>query len=403
MLMFASSPKKTFRVIAVTNDAGIVSAMAALAEIPGFAIETRSGPVSGEKLVNAAAESDLLLLDVDLRSDRILDVLASIKFRVPTIVLADQPTLEDMRRLMRMGITDIVERAPTKLDLLRTIETVMQADAQMLRSNAGRSGDNLSIAFIGATGSAGSTTLAVHVAAALAKSGQEVGLLDFDLQFGSVAHALDIDAEYSMLDIISAPDRLDGALLRGLMHHHRSGLRVLCAGASMPPLHALSPESAIRLVETARAEFPCLILDMPKVWLDWSHAILSLMDTIVLTTRMSVSSLRHCRRQLDIIAAELPGAKPVVLVANHHKPRLIGKDEREKIASQLLGREFDIWVPSDPEAMAEAGDAGETLFETRGGAKIRRQVGRLVTLLTQKKVPAAAPASRSPILVRQEA
>jgi pilus assembly protein CpaE len=403
MVMFSGSPKKTFRVIAVTNDAGVVGTLAALGEIPDLKIEPRSGSASDEKLVNAAAaECDLLLLDVDIRSDQTLEVLASIRFRVPTIAMVDQPTIDDMRRLMRLGITDVVGRSPTRLDLLRTVETVMQVDAQSLRDNTGPRKKGLSIAFIGATGGAGSTTLAVHAAAALARSGQEVGLLDFDLQFGSVAHALDINAEYSMLDIISAPDRLDGALLRGLMHHHRSGLRVLCAGASVPPLHALGPDSAIRLVGTAKAEFPCLVLDMPKIWLDWSHAVLSLVDMIVLTTRMSVSSLRHCRRQLDIMAAELPEAKPVVLVANHHRPRLIGKDERERIASKVLGREFDIWVPSDPEAMAEAGDAGETLFETKGGPKIRRQVGQLITLLTQK-VPVPAPASRVPTLVRQEA
>ena len=86
------------------------------------------------------------------------------------------------------------------------------------------------LAFMGAKGGTGVTTLACNFAVALAQEpGENTLLIDLDLPLGDAALNLGIVAEFSTIDALQVADRLDGSLLSQLLVKHSSGLSVLAA------------------------------------------------------------------------------------------------------------------------------------------------------------------------------
>ena len=76
-------------------------------------------------------------------------------------------------------------------------------------------------------GGVGSTTLATNLAAGLVGRRRSVCLVDLVLQFGSVTSFLNIDASYTILDLVKNIKRIDPLFLDGSLVKHASGVRVL--------------------------------------------------------------------------------------------------------------------------------------------------------------------------------
>ncbi len=76
-------------------------------------------------------------------------------------------------------------------------------------------------------GGVGATTVAVNLAGALQRRGNDTCLLDFDLYLGDVLSFLDLPGRYSITDVSPTAARLDRELLDTSLARHASGLRVL--------------------------------------------------------------------------------------------------------------------------------------------------------------------------------
>ena len=93
------------------------------------------------------------------------------------------------------------------------------------------------LAFMGAKGGAGATTLACNFAVALAQEPEQKTLLiDLDLPLGDAALNLGIVAEFSAIDALQAGDRLDARFLSQLLVKHSSGVWVLAAPGNFSPV-----------------------------------------------------------------------------------------------------------------------------------------------------------------------
>ena len=95
------------------------------------------------------------------------------------------------------------------------------------------------MAFLGAKGGDGVTTLACNFAVSMAKeSGQSTLLIDLDLPLGDAALNLGVVAEYSTINALQNAARLDSAFLSKLLVKHSSGVSVLAAPGKFPQFEA---------------------------------------------------------------------------------------------------------------------------------------------------------------------
>src|SRR5579863_9826617 len=120
-------------------------------------------------------DTEVLLIDVDLGDPRELKQLEELKRRLPPgrtiIVTSDNPSVEGMRSLMRLGIADLVPQPVQRTDLLRALAAAIERKPRVAPTRSDAEGRV--ICFFSACGGMGATTLAVQSACALGARSQK--------------------------------------------------------------------------------------------------------------------------------------------------------------------------------------------------------------------------------------
>jgi pilus assembly protein CpaE len=231
------------------------------------------------------------------------------------------------------------------------------------------------ITFMKSGGGVGATTLAVQAACALRDP--HLALLDLDIQYGAAAFQMDVESNASILELAAAADRLDAALLQGAMARPHDLFDLLAAPAGVYAMEDVSTNGVIAVIEIARRAYATLLIDLPMIWNEWGHAVLSRSDRIVLVTELTIPSLRQARRQIEMMMREQLGNIPLFVVANRVDRGLFGKGLSQKVGEKALGRAINFVIPNDP-MIAMAADAGLPLGAMRGGS-LAKKFARMLT------------------------
>lgn len=342
-------------------------------------------------------DTEVLLIDVDLGDPRELKRLEELKRILPAgraiIVTSDNPSVEGMRSLMRLGIADLVPQPVQRADLLRALASTIERKPRV--GSSPPDANARVVCFFSACGGMGATTLAVQSACALGartkgdkKDGKSdkvdkadkanVCILDLDIQLGSAALYLDLPSKSSVIDLHGAIGRVDGSMLRTAMAHHRCGVDVLAAPAHVQPLEELTPEGIMRLLLIARREYREIMVDLPPVWTRWTRALIRGSDALVLILQPSVPAVRQAKRQLDTLIEEGLEDVPVTLVMNRVEQQSLFRRPMNEVtlndAATALGRKIAYTVPNDYASMIQAINQGLPLFEVNGGQAIAKRV-----------------------------
>lgn len=320
---------------------------------------------------------DVLLLDVDL-SDTVeveaLDkVIQDYGDKTSVIATSTEASLDGVRRLMRLGVSDFLPQPIERNDLVAALEHAARK-AQRTESSGGKI-----FSFVKPVGGMGATMLAVQSACCLTnlrRKAADVCLLDLDLQFGNAGVYLDLDSRYSILDALHTPGDLDGTFLRGLMARHESGVEVLCAPAALMPLDVVTPELISQLLNVAAQEYEYVVIDLPQAMTEWTQVVLSRSDMVFLVTQLSVAAVRQSRRLLDIVREEgIEDARTSVVVNRFEKSW--GRRVTEKEAEKALGRRIDFVIPNDYKTVNAALNEGVRLSEIKSGSKVEKRINEL--------------------------
>jgi pilus assembly protein CpaE len=374
---------------------------AALGRAAGVRLDVRVGDVKrlGVALV-LAERPDAVLLDIDPEDPDDWDVVSQIKNHqalagVPVLATADRITSAGIRRLLRDGVDDFVPQPPTASDILEALDGAVRKIRGARRAGEGQ---GRIVAFLRAGGGMGATTLAVHGALSLlgeddarGRAGKRsVGLLDLDLQFGTTALALDIVPNDGIVEITRTPSRLDGALLRGTMVPHASGLHVLTAPRAPVPLDVLNPALCARILDVARHEFACVVVDTPPSLTAWTESVLALSDIVFLVTQLTVPALAQARRLLDALEDEGHYDDTVRVVLNRYRKQRFGQDLGVAQAEKVLNRKVQHLVANDYGLVTRALNEGVSMYDVKRRSAIGEDIAAMVESVLRKPLPAAA-------------
>jgi pilus assembly protein CpaE len=331
-------------------------------------------------------EMDVLILEVDPANGEELQTVESIirkRFpEVPVVVTASDANLQDVRRLMRVGVVDVIPQPTSRSE----IETALEYAARAKSSGEGEErGKTISI--IKARGGVGATTIAVHLGHSLAERVKgttfEVCLLDFDLQHGTAALNLDISDNVGLVDLVETPDRLDGSLLRSAMGRHESGLHILAAPRDLLSLETVKLTFVDNCLRVATEEFRYVLIDLPSAWTDWSRRTLQASDMIILVMQLTVPSVREARRQLEHLTTQGLGEIPIKVLVNRFEKGW-GKSVQLKEAEKALGQAADFFVVNDYQTVSEAANQGVPLSRIAKRTKVEKSVQQTVDQLVKE-------------------
>jgi pilus assembly protein CpaE len=181
------------------------------------------------------------------------------------------------------------------------------------------------LAFVGAKGGAGVTTVASNYAVALAQdTTKNTLLIDFDLPLGDAALGFGLAYEFSTVDALREAERLDASFLSKLVVRHASGLSLLAAPGQFPHV-PIDNAAANRLLTVACNSFDYVVIDAGSR-LDWTRThLFDLASRIYLVTQIGIPELRNANR---MITGSIPAhASKLEIVLNRYSPKSVEVDD----------------------------------------------------------------------------
>jgi pilus assembly protein CpaE len=260
------------------------------------------------------------------------------------------------RALMHKGASEYLIGPP---DPLHLIEIIASLYADPDGAPLGRM-----IAFIGARGGAGSSTMAHNAAWFIAEQYRILTTLaDFDLPFGTVGLDFNDEPGQGIFEALTAPERLDETLLDRLLAKHGEFLSLFNAPASLDRDFEAGFEAYEAVIDSLRRACPCVIADLPHIWEPWVKAALIGADDIVITACPDLASLRNAKNIVELLRASRPNDPPPKLVLNQ-----VGQPKRPEIPvkdfAETIGFEPAVVIGYDPFAFGMAANNGQMLAET---------------------------------------
>jgi pilus assembly protein CpaE len=216
------------------------------------------------------------------------------------------------------------------------------------------------VAFLGAKGGVGSTTLAANYALALREDSQEdVCLVDLNTQLGDTALSLGLEPKFSILDALESAHRLDYDFLSALLVEHSSGLSVLAGPDSFDPTRATGGESLTTLLDLLGQTFAYTVLDA-GVGGEFTSAAVQRADLVYVVVQADVPTLRNAQRLIAHFQDSVGSAPRMELVLN----RVGAKDQlSESQVEQTLGAKVKWSIPNDFRRLQDALNRGVPLAE----------------------------------------
>ncbi len=205
-----------------------------------------------------------------------------------------------MVRAVRAGCADFLSSPILPSELSTAIERFRQASlvSPETKASLGRV-----LAFFGAKGGVGTTTLAVHMANYLVtRHGRKTLLIDHKHQLGHVALYLGLkDTQYHFDELLKNVDRLDAELMNGYAIRHPSGLDVMASPAIATSYHESLGEELERVMVFLRSEYDYILIDSSVEYQDTKMAIMAEADQIYLVATPDVAALRDLARLVEHI------------------------------------------------------------------------------------------------------
>src|SRR5690606_32171062 len=185
-----------------------------------------------------------------------------------------------------------------------------------------------SIAFVGAKGGVGSSTIAHNVGWAMSNLfGSEVVVADLDLAFGTANMNFDQHPAQGIAEAVFAPERIDEVYLDRLLAQCAEHLSLLAAPSSLDRVYDFDPEAFEQVIDVAQRTAPMVVLDVPHVWTGWSRSVLAQADDVVITATPELANLRNCKNLVDMLKKLRPNDPPPKLIINQ-----AGMPKRPEIA-----------------------------------------------------------------------
>lgn len=219
------------------------------------------------------------------------------------------------------------------------------------------------IAFIGAKGGCGSSTICHNVAWTISsRYRNDVLLTDLDLAFGTANINLDQDPAQGVAEAVFSPDRMDDILLDRLLAKCAEHLSLLAAPSTLERTYDFDRNAFSGILEVAQRSAPLVVVDLPHMWTGWTKQVLASADEVVITANPELANLRNAKNLLDTLKELRPNDRPARLVMN-----MVGVPKRPEISVNdfvaPLGVTPAAIIPFDAQLFGTASNNGQMISE----------------------------------------
>jgi DNA-binding response OmpR family regulator len=385
-------------VLIVDDQAHVLQMLGLIFQKAGFDVMTaQSGPEALAKVKET--KPDLALLDVMMPDMSGIELCRQLRSqsataRLPIIMLSAKGDVPDKVDGFKAGADDYVTKPVARQELLARAQALLQR-AQYKPTPTARI-----VAFVGAKGGVGTTTVAVNVATALQAVGNSMTLVELRSYPGTVLYHLNMTAKQDLGHLLAmeATELNEREINRRLVQH-RTGVRVLAAPQDIEA-HRLTAEHVSALLDILSFQTDYLFLDIPVMTGEAMRRTLERADQILLVTEPERTSVKAARAILEQLKqwAIFDQAR-VVMVSRAPSAMLMRRGEvenelgvaQEQGSTTKMGGSVVAMVPPTPEAFHQESRLGTPVVISKPELLAAKALIELAEWLVEN-VPVAASA-----------
>ena len=287
------------------------------------------------------------------------------------------------RELLKRGVSEYLVAPVTPIQLMESISNLYNNPDSDPVGNV--------LAFIGAKGGVGSSTLCHNVAWTLSEVlRNNVVIADLDMAFGTTGLDFNQDPVQGIAEALSSPERLDEVLLDRLLTKCSEHLSIFAAPVVLDRDYDLSADACDTVLDVVRQNVPYVAVDLPHTWSSWTKRILLDADEVVITAVPDLANLRNAKNIVDLLKQSRTNDGPPHLVLN-----MANMPKRPEISAKEFAQNLDLKptcvIEFDSETFGQAANNGQMIEELNKKAKAVAQFRDLTMALAHRKEPRAEP------------
>lgn len=314
-------------------------------------------------------ELDVVVLHEDLGPIPVLELTRQLGVAHPTVgflLLSQDITPELLRQALRSGVRDVLALPLTVENLTEAVEGAAsfsqavrdQLDDDNLSMVAERIGGRI-VAVAGAKGGVGTTTVAIRMALAAARSDPDrpTCLVELDLQSGDIRSLMEISSRRSVADLVAVADEVTVRSLDDTLYVHESGLRILPGPEQGEDGEDVTGPATRQIMAALKFQYDLVICDVGSVVTDAGAVAVELANDVVVVTTPDVPALRAANRLVALWERlRIEPNRPTVVLNRVSKETEIQPDFARKVLRLPLG---DVTLPADFKSLESALNTGE--------------------------------------------
>jgi pilus assembly protein CpaE len=334
------------------------------------------------------ADLCVCIIDFDLDRDLAIETAASLQQLLGTKVMSVA-----ISRKSSAGLIIDAMRAGCVEYLSKPVETEQLSQALVrlrLRWAPAQSTEPSGqiLAFLGARGGAGATTIVIHLAAFLVQlCAKKTLIIDQQRQLGHVALYMGLPApKYHFYDLVRNVERMDGDLLRGFLMRPANGVDVIAGPDELFALTEATVDDVHQTLKFLRGVYEYILIDCPHGLGKLNVATIDDCDKLFLVATPDVPALRDLSRYVDQLSQyHFPPGKLNVAINRFRSKGEVRLEEIEKAVKLPVA----VTIPNSSTELITAMNSGKPLGPG-GNSEFSRHMRKWATSLTQSGSPMRA-------------
>ena len=374
-----------YQVILVENNRLMLERLSSVIRgTSGFSLAARYQQAGDALGQSAMFKPNIILLDIDEKGN--LGLVPEFASAFPGAAILCISSHWDAKE------SDQIAQAGAKGYLVKPFSSEELTEAVQTFSKSGMAQGSEVLAFFSPKGKSGKTTLIANLAMSLAaRSGEPVGIIDADLQFGDMAVFFNLEPKSTIVEATRDIKFLSPITLNPyfMAVPEAENIRVLC-GTKKPEFAEMVEIVPFEdLVRMAQSLFRYVLIDLPPGFNPISVASAELADTTYMVAMVGGGfEVLHMKRALDVFKAWPDYEQRVKTIFTRVSP--CTEKERE-LLEQELGYPVSSIMPNEYLLVSAAANSGRMAVDVQPDTPLSKNINRLSKDIMGRRIQWGAP------------
>lgn len=310
------------------------------------------------------AENPLVILDISEDFAGLDEIAGKLKLVTSKIIITSiNYSTNTIIKALRLGAKEFLPKPVLREDLVRVLSMLASISPENEVSQS------KIITVYSNKGGIGKTTIAVNLAAELAKvTKDKVALVDLNLQLGDISTFLNLNPPFDVNYVIRRLiDKEENILIKGFEKYKDLSLHVLSDPSYIEQSESITTQQITTLFSALKKVFPYIVVDMSSNIDPISLKILDSSDWIMFTTIVNIPAIRNAQRCLNLFRSRKYPSNKVKIVIN----RYMENDEiKIEDIENTLGESVYWKIPNNYFTIMEAINKGVSISEVNAESNI---------------------------------